>query len=533
MFWVFIVFAADAPPAPPLTANNGSVVLALSSNRLSYYTVIQLGDINFRVALDTASSDLWVLTSQCTTSACHDLPRYPIQYQSPSFVIVNGNQTGFELGYADGTGVKGFVGKETVGVGGLAVQGQSFGMVQESNVSFVDLTSGVLGLGFPRLSTIASGSGNANDNTTMPFFARLAEEGRLAYPLFGLSATWNQGSLSLGAVDSSIVKNLSQIVWNDVVEFPPTDADSRFASYLHWVLPLTSLSVTGTAVVPQKTFNNGSNEASLALFDIGTSGIYGPHQDVERIFDAIQGARRVADGQWAVPCDYSGTISFSFGKEEYVLQPTDYLIGPAEGNPNLCLSLPVALAPSADGIDWQLGGPFLRKVYSVYSYGINRKESPKIGLYRLNAITSTPQTEGQVNAFFSSISATVPTTLPNQVLPSQTYITPTYLFNSSVSAPTGGIVSSNLATSTYSALLKQETGKYNASAIPTISPVPSVATIVLTNSMGAVTTETQTKVFASVTLGVPPGWTNGAKKGSDGILMVVVVCFSLSAVTLL
>jgi hypothetical protein len=39
----------------------------------------------------------------------------------------------------------------------------------------------------------------------------------------------------------------------------------------------------------------------------------------------------------------------------FVLEPTDYIIGPAEGNPDLCLSWPKAAPPSADGVDWLLG----------------------------------------------------------------------------------------------------------------------------------------------------------------------------------
>ena len=41
--------------------------------------------------------------------------------------------------------------------------------------------------------------------------------------------------------------------------------------------------------------------------------------------------------------------------QAYELHPADYIIGPASGDPNLCLSWPRALPPSADGIDWQLG----------------------------------------------------------------------------------------------------------------------------------------------------------------------------------
>lgn len=38
------------------------------------------------------------------------------------------------------------------------------------------------------------------------------------------------------------------------------------------------------------------------------------------------------------------------------LQPADFLIGPTEGDPNLCLSWPIAqIPPENDGIDWHFG----------------------------------------------------------------------------------------------------------------------------------------------------------------------------------
>lgn len=41
--------------------------------------------------------------------------------------------------------------------------------------------------------------------------------------------------------------------------------------------------------------------------------------------------------------------------QNFTLQPTDYIIGPASGNPNLCLTWPRASQPTPDGVDWQLG----------------------------------------------------------------------------------------------------------------------------------------------------------------------------------
>jgi hypothetical protein len=65
---------------------------------------MQLGDINFRFALDTGSADLWLMSSACSTRACTTVPKYLLTYESPSFVSVNNNSTAFTAQYADGTG---------------------------------------------------------------------------------------------------------------------------------------------------------------------------------------------------------------------------------------------------------------------------------------------------------------------------------------------------------------------------------------------------------------------------------------------
>ncbi|KAF5371826.1 hypothetical protein D9615_009576 [Tricholomella constricta] len=500
-----------------VTTRAGLTSVTMSSDRQSYYTVISIGEITFRVALDTASSDLWIISSDCTTKTCTTVPRYPRAYQSPTYVTVNDNSTSFNASYLDGTAASGFVAKESVRLSNLTVANQAFGMITDSNVNMVDQTSGIMGLGFPRLSSIS----NTVTNST-PFFVALAQQGLLDYPVFGLSLTRNEtGTLSIGAVDSSIVKNASLISWNRVVDFAPFGAESNTSSYLQWAIPISGFSVNGTQFKTSPTYPNQADNISLALFDVGAPGIYGPIQDVARLFSSIDGARIVdSTGQWAIPCDTAVPLSFTFGSQSYLLQPSDYIIGPAIGNPNMCLSWPQASSPSSDGIDWQIGTAFLRTVYSIYSYGINAKESPLIGLYPIRNTTGAPETPDSVASLLSSLSATIATTLPNFLLPTPSYSTPPYAFNTSVSRAPQGIVSSGLATSTYSPILGLQS-KFNATALPAITPSPTVMTFILTNSAGFLVTSTSTLGEPSVTLGVPPGWSAASSLRTSSLAAVL------------
>ncbi|KAF7986478.1 hypothetical protein HWV62_31273 [Athelia sp. TMB] len=345
---------------------------------------------------------------------------------------------------------------------------------------------------------------------TTPFFPTLAAQGLLDYPLFGVSLTRNNtGTLSIGAIDSSVVANASKVVWNEVVPFSPFANQGNSSSYLQWVIRLSSFTVNTTGFSPIPTYPNVTKNASLALFDIGASGIYGPFQDVARLFSSIDGSRLVdAGGQWAIPCALSQNMTFGFGGYNFTLQPSDYLIGATAGDPDYCLSWPMASPPSSDGIDWQFGTAFLRTVYTIFSYGINKVEAPRIGLYSIASPNATVESATQISAFLSSQSATLATTLPNYVLATPTYTTPPYTFNASVTASAGQIQNTGLATASYSPLIGGK--KPNITALPEVYGVATGATLVITDASGTMKTYTSSIPQPSITLGTPPGWTSSA-----------------------
>ena len=157
----------------------------------------------------------------------------------------------------------------------------------------------------------------------------------------------------------------------------------------------------------------------------------------------------------------------------------------------------------------------------LYSFGIDYVQPPMIGLYALANSSMPVESPAVVASFFSSVSATVATTLPNFVLATPTYTTPPYAFNTSVPATLGEIVDSELATSTYWPLAVSP-------ALPTLF---DAYTLIETNSQGQVVTSTYHLTEPSVVLGEPPGW-SGARMLHTSIAalcisLLVAICASV------
>ena len=161
------------------------------------YSTIEIGDPpqEFKVVLDTGSSNLWVPSAECSSIACY----LHNKYSSDESSSYRPNGSDFEIRYGSGS-VKGFISQDTVAMGTLDISKQDFGEVtQEPGLAFAfGRFDGILGLGFDTISV----------NRIIPPFYNMIKQKLIDEPLFAfyLGDTNSEGDDSeatFGGVDKS------------------------------------------------------------------------------------------------------------------------------------------------------------------------------------------------------------------------------------------------------------------------------------------------------------------------------------------
>jgi len=308
-----------------------------------YFAEIALGtpEQQFKVVLDTGSSNLWVPSVKCTSIACF----LHKKYDSSASSSYKANGSDFEIRYGSGS-LSGIVSADTLQLAGLRVKKQLFAeATEEPGLAFAfGRFDGILGMGYDTISV---------NHITPPFYEllnqNLIDEDVFAFYLGDSSKGGEDGGEAVfGGYDEAHFTG--KITWLPV----------RRRGY--WEVGLDSFAFGNETLELENTG---------AAIDTGTSLIALP-SDIAELLNKEIGAKKSWNGAYTVDCDkvaHLPDITFTFSGKSFSLPATDYILNSA----GTCISSFQGLdIPPPLGPIWIIGDTFLRKYYSIYDLGKDR-----------------------------------------------------------------------------------------------------------------------------------------------------------------
>uniref|UniRef100_A0A3Q1K8A4 pepsin A n=2 Tax=Anabas testudineus TaxID=64144 RepID=A0A3Q1K8A4_ANATE len=297
---------------------------------LSYYGVISIGTPaqSFSVIFDSGSSNLWVPSVYCSSQACENHNQFNPQ-DSSTF------QWGDEsLSIQYGTGsMTGYLGSDTVQVGGISVANQVFGLSQTEAPFMAEMAAdGILGLAFQSISS----------DDVVPVFANMVSQGLVSEPMFSvyLSSNSEQGSeVVFGGVDSNYYTG--EITW-----IPLTSAT-------YWQIQMDSVTINGQTVA--------CSGGCQAIIDTGTSQIVGPTTDINNM-NSYVGASTDQYGDASVSCQNIQSmpdVTFTLNGNAFTIPASAYVSETSYG----CNT---GFGQGGSDQLWILGDVFIRQFYTVF-----------------------------------------------------------------------------------------------------------------------------------------------------------------------
>ncbi|RIB03878.1 aspartic peptidase domain-containing protein [Gigaspora rosea] len=306
----------------------GTVELDLKNGR-TYVGSILIGGQNFTILIDSGSSNLWIPSVYCTSTACTAGALYDPAKSTTYRMLPPPNN--FTASFGDGASVNGFKATDTVVLGGLSITQQTFGVVTTFE-SRSYRGGGVMGIRF---------SQDRRFNAPGVIQTMKAQK-VLNKALVGVLLNPSGPSyITLGDIPTEYSKNISynKVVSNDT-----------------WVIAISDVQVDG----------NSLGIKSTTLIDTGATIMYGLANQVATLHGKISGAS-LSGNTWWIPCDTKSKVSIVFNGIPYVIEQSQ-LIRQKNDTTGLCRS---GIQPQPDGItgiEWSLGDAFLTSVFTVFDF---------------------------------------------------------------------------------------------------------------------------------------------------------------------
>ncbi|KAJ2664043.1 aspartic proteinase precursor [Coemansia sp. RSA 1200] len=304
----------------------------------SYFGSISLGTPpqKFRVVFDTGSSDFWIPSINCDSSACEGHARF--NHSSSS--TYTATHVPFSLSYGTG-GLIGQVGGDSLQIGNsTVVPGMHVGLATHMGKFFHTAQfDGVFGLGFPRLSRIHS----------EPPLYTMFQLGILDKPVFsfwikeGKNGQHAGGEIVLGGTNPA--------------RFEGPSVTIPVIRKMYWEVGLTGL------LINENPVPNLSSQT--AIIDTGTSLIVLPAIDADAVNQFLGAVPLFNEyGLYAIDCHKSNkpTIKFVLAGEVFAIRPSHYIIPVGK---NRCVTA-FAASTSPDLSRWVIGNSFLRAWHTAF-----------------------------------------------------------------------------------------------------------------------------------------------------------------------
>ncbi|QDS77470.1 hypothetical protein FKW77_007133 [Venturia effusa] len=368
---------------------NGTVATAPIKNVKDeiFMAAIQVGGQNFQAAIDTGSSDTWLMMKgyscvkppawQETLNKLAGMPSCqfgPSYEKSPTFAQIADRH--FNITYADGEYATGILGKDDVTLGDVTLKGQTLGFVSSLKWHGDGISSGNMGLGFPSITNAWNGTDPGKDKKGnnvpyAPIFTNLFRQ-KIIQPYFSIAlnrAAEGPGMLALGGLPGPPIRHTGKFIRTPMQQLtltadrPKPRSEDGFVDYTFYVVRPDNLLANSVPLSP--------DVSSLQLIvDSGSRFCHLPKKIVDGLMSQWKPKPKLnLVGEWEVGCDstppkleleFNGS-RISFDKKDLVIKLTG----------DICTST-IAYAPGGDGKakgKWILGAPFFRSVVAVFDVG--------------------------------------------------------------------------------------------------------------------------------------------------------------------
>ncbi|TIB95373.1 carboxypeptidase S [Wallemia mellicola] len=315
-------------------------IIALTNQNIdaAYYATIGVGQPQqaFQVILDTGSSALWLISQELAQA---ENGQFGSGYDTSASTSFKNKTDSFSVTYGSGKAY-GYDASDDVQLGTYSLSSSPLAVVdQVTSTLIASPVSGIMGLAWSSLS----------QDVGTPFWQQLVQnnqisaENTMSFYLTRMRSNSQAqslepgGTFTLGEIDSSLYTG--DISYHDIIGED------------WWRVKMTGIKVNGeTVFTPTMTIGAG--------VDSGTTLIGGPHDDIAKIWDAVEGAQEGSGsyaGYWFYPCDANPNIEIEIDGTTYAVNPED-------------LKFNRASSGSDTSLEWVLGDTFMKNYYTVFRH---------------------------------------------------------------------------------------------------------------------------------------------------------------------